>query len=287
MPWYKKYVSGKVSGTSLVQIHTFCKLVGTIHKEWPKQIKCDKLIPRSRLKLAFDMSGQKRPLLQDDVRLTKQSKIKLTMGCKLQSLAAPAGNSYMQIHRKRFSAQDGLLCLLREVLPFSQPKPFCGNEVRRRTAFLHMPHTTPVRYRFGGETWESRDIPPEALEAVVDMRTISESVSGSTPNVVLVQLYDTDGAISWHADDEKLVMSRSDDGEVLPIVSFSLGADAEFCIRPKEGKPRKTTKMWLQHGDVLVMMQGAQERYEHCIFKGGITGERMSFTFRTQQCRGH
>ena len=208
------------------------------------------------------------------------------MDSKLPSLAGPVGGSYMQIHQKRFCAPDALLCLFKEALPFRQPKPFCGNEVRRRTAFLHMPNTTPVRYRFGGETWESQDIPPKALEAVVQMLTISESVSGSKPNVVLVQLYDTDGAISWHADDEKSVMSRSD-GEVLPIVSFSLGADAEFCIRPKEGKPRKTKKMWLQHGDVLVMTQGAQERYEHCIFKGGITGERMSFTFRTQQCRGH
>jgi alkylated DNA repair dioxygenase AlkB len=202
---------------------------------------------------------------------------------KKRKLGIPA-DGYMQIHRQLFPAEESLFEQLLSTLQFDRPKPFCGNMVRRETAFLHMPEEDPIDYRFGGQTWTSKEIPPEALDTVLKMLEICKLLSHSAPNVVLIQLYQDDGSISWHADDESKAMVKIDD-EVLPITSFSLGGNAEFCIRPKTGKPRRTQKMLLQNGDVLVMKQGAQERYEHRIARGGIAAgsQRMSFTFRTQK----
>ena len=206
-----------------------------------------------------------------------------TQPTKKQKLGL-AADTYMQIHPGLFPAEESLFEKLLSTLQFDRPKPFCGNRVRRKTAFLHMPQEDPIDYRFGGQTWTSKEIPQEALHTVLKMLEICKLLSHSAPNVVLIQLYEEDGSISWHADDESKAMVKKD-GEVLPITSFSLGGNAEFCIRPKTGKPRRTQKMLLQNGDVLVMKQGAQERYEHRIARGGIAAgsQRMSFTFRTQK----
>ena len=208
----------------------------------------------------------------EDTRLTKKRKLGL-----------PA-DGYMEIYPDLLPADESLFGTLLRTLKFERPKPFCGNRVPRMTALLHMPEEAPIDYRFGGQTWTSKDIPQEVLPIVLKMLEICKLRSHSAPNVVLIQLYEEDGSISWHADDESKAMVKIDD-EVLPITSFSLGGNAEFCIRPKTGKPRRTQKMLLQNGDVLVMKQGAQERYEHRIARGGIAAgsQRMSFTFRTQK----
>ena len=177
---------------------------------------------------------------------------------------------------------DTMKTLLKNIDP-REPRPFCGNAVPRKSAFLTV-RGDPLNYRFGQQTWTSTKIPVgNASDLVEQMVEIIKGIAEVEPNVVLVQYYDgAKGAISWHADDEKRSMTRKD-GKVLPIVSFSLGANVQFSIRPKEGKPRKTEKVILRHGDVLVMEYGAQELYEHAIMKGAISGERMSLTFRRQE----
>ena len=104
-------------------------------------------------------------------------------------------------------------------------------------------------------------------------------------NVVLVQLYGTDGAISWHSDDERTMTRNGDTGEVRDIISVSMGASCKFKIkeRPQIKKRKRADVFTLQHGDVLLMREGTQERYEHSIAKGDVEGERVSFTFRMQQ----
>jgi len=190
----------------------------------------------------------------------------------------------MKVHRGLLNVPKGAdpIGMLVQNIEFVRPNPFCGNRVPRTTAFLHM--AGEIKYRFGGQTWTSKSVPPgEARDLVTEMLKIIDVISELQPNVVLLQCYEgSDGSISWHADDEKGAMTRKD-GKVLPIVSFSLGADVQFSVRPKQGKPRKTEKVVLRHGDVLVMEHGAQELYEHAIFKGAMSGKRVSLTFRRQE----
>lgn len=191
----------------------------------------------------------------------------------------------MQIHRNwtYTSTRAEMYKCIKDEIPFKQPKPYFGHEIPRETNFLHLNGCAPITYKFGGEKWISEPVPDGAKALFDELRRISFDVSGSWPNVVLVHLYKPrKGSISWHADDEQGMVRE--DGKVLPITSFSLGASAMFSVRRQKGKPRKTVKMKLNDGDVLVMGTGSQEDWHHSIAKGDIgEGRRMSLTFRTQQ----
>lgn len=211
-------------------------------------------------------------------------------------------NGHVTHHPARVKKDGAVLEQLREGIKFRRPKPFCGHTVHRETAFLHPPGESPKKYRFGGEVWVSKVIPEAVLPTLMPLFAMSAELVGPNatehPNVVLVQLYTgRDGAISWHADDEKSMARDPDSGEVLAIVSVSLGTDAKFRLRPiatpPEGKRRKSEQVLLKGGDVIVMHRGTQERYHHSIPKGGIgstkrkregnpTIARVSLTFRRQ-----
>lgn len=186
---------------------------------------------------------------------------------------------------------DGIITVesLLQGIEFRRPRPFCGHPVPRKTAFLHKDGEVSKTYRFGGETWQSHKIPEGIRNLIMPLFELSRNMTEGalSPNVVLVQLYDGDGAIAWHADDEVNSMTRDvESGKVLPITSVSLGADAKFKLRtiakPSPPKKRKSENVMLRNGDVLVMRQGTQELYEHCIPKGGINGIRVCLTFRHQ-----
>jgi alkylated DNA repair dioxygenase AlkB len=182
-----------------------------------------------------------------------------------------------------------------------RPKPFCGHEVPRKTAVYHLAGHPAHEYRFGGERWTSQLAPPECQRVAEIAQNVLDQTSFVAPegfalNTVVAQVYDGEkGAIAWHADDEKSMkrlMGAQGEMEVGPIVSVSFGASCKFSLRPIEAernevgkgrKRRKTEKMLLQDGDVLVMKQGLQERYHHGIQKGDVSkGTRICLTFRAQ-----
>ena len=182
------------------------------------------------------------------------------------------------------------------LLATKKPKPFCGNVVPRETGFYHLSGHPEKMYRFGGETWTSTP----ASKACEEIAEVARKVLAKTDfvwpeglelNSAVAQVYNGEkGAIGWHAGDEKSMqrlVNPEGELEVGPIVSVSFGASCKFSIRPIEAEPnakrRKTKKQELHGGDVLVMKQGFQERYQHCIQKGDISqGTRICLTFRAQ-----
>ena len=190
------------------------------------------------------------------------------------------------------------------LLNVRRPKPFFNNIVARKTGWFYLLGYESTAYKFGGEVWHSEPAPEVCEEACIVAYKALES-TGFEPTEefrftsVLVQVYGEDGedgSIAWHSDDEDSILrllSPDDEMEVSPIVSVSFGATCKFSIRPTMpehkarrlgGARRRTTNVTLEDGDALVMHQGMQERYEHCIKKKDIdAGIRISFTFRAQQ----
>ena len=189
------------------------------------------------------------------------------------------------------------------LLNVRRPRRVFGHRVARETGWFHLLGCESKSYKFGGEVWHSKPAPEVCEEALIVAYRALES-TGFAPteefrfNTVLAQVYGADGedgAIAWHADDEDSILrllGPDDEMEVGPIVSVSFGATCKFSMRPTmpehkarrlDGARRRTTNITLEDSDALVMHQGMQERYEHCIKKRYIDeGIRISSTFRAQ-----
>lgn len=216
---------------------------------------------------------------------------------------------YHPSHAKALTSEAGVMEAMCARLPVEWPPPFCGNPVRRQTSVFQRPRgggsgtdaspepETASPYRFGGKKWDIQPVPEEFEEhfreafAIYDTLVPPEDRCGRQANVAVVQIYHKkqDGSISWHSDNEEVMARDPDTGEVLPIVSISFGASAEFRFKPIElpegAKRRKTEGIVLKDGDVVVMHKGCQEKQQHCIEPGGIAKDcecRISFTLRVQ-----
>lgn len=103
--------------------------------------------------------------------------------------------------------------------------------------------------------------------------------SGCTFNSVLANAYrDGRDSMGWHSDDEKELGSRP------VIASLSLGAPRRFLLRPKarspDAKTRSTVRI-LEHGSLLLMKAGCQQRYQHALPRTRReVGLRINLTFR-------
>jgi alkylated DNA repair dioxygenase AlkB len=103
-----------------------------------------------------------------------------------------------------------------------------------------------------------------------------EDHTGQTFAYAQLNLYrDGNDNIGWHSD-----------REVLPgdsIVSLSLGAARQFCLRLKADHKAKK-KITLHHGDLLIMDYATATRdYEHTVPKDKRpVGPRISITFRNR-----
>lgn len=65
--------------------------------------------------------------------------------------------------------------------------------------------------------------------------------------------------IGWHSDNEEK-------GDIECIASFSFGARREFAFRNK-GEKEQLLSLELGLGSLLVMNEGCQENYEHCLLQ--------------------
>jgi len=83
---------------------------------------------------------------------------------------------------------------------------------------------------------------------------------------------DGSDSVAWHGDRNRF---WSDD-TVIAIIS--VGQPRPFLLRPRGGG--QSRKFELGHGDLLVMVGGCQDRWEHCVPKVAHAGPRISITFR-------
>jgi alkylated DNA repair dioxygenase AlkB len=132
-----------------------------------------------------------------------------------------------------------------------------------------------ARYRYSGLTLSPRAWHPllQALKARV------EDCVGSPFNSVLANAYrDGQDSMGWHSDDEKEL------GADPVIASLSLGAPRRFLIRAKNRPTSRgsgSSALLLEHGSLLVMEAGCQQRYQHSLPRTRrAVGLRINLTFR-------
>jgi len=80
-------------------------------------------------------------------------------------------------------------------------------------------------------------------------------------------------SISWHADDEAWIGPE--------IASVSFGGVRTFRMRPKKGCAGSPISIELGHGDLLIMLAGCQQTWEHCVPKTRRSvAPRINLTYR-------
>nr|WQM87195.1 alkylated DNA repair [Marseillevirus cajuinensis] len=137
-----------------------------------------------------------------------------------------------------------------------------------------------LSYSFTGVKIPAKIWPPflEKLALRLHRHLVENSVleeGAPPPNYVLVNKYvDGEHHIGWHSDKETDLM------EGYPIVSVSLGARRDFCLRLVNNHKHKKT-ISLGNGDVLVMLPGMQKVWQHCLPKRkNVVEPRYNLTFR-------
>ena len=126
-------------------------------------------------------------------------------------------------------------------------------------------------YTYSKITQEKRKMP----KFLNDLKVKIEEETKLIFNGVLGNLY-RDGRDSngWHRDNERELIKPTH------IASISLGEERFFSLR-KRGQTKTYTKLKLEHGSLLVMLDPFQEYWEHQIPKTARpTGERINLTFR-------
>jgi alkylated DNA repair dioxygenase AlkB len=136
-------------------------------------------------------------------------------------------------------------------------------------------------YSYSGIWNDPQEWPPELLQ----LRQQIESSTGESFNSVLLNLYrEGSDSVSWHSDDEPEIDQKT------CIASFSVGATRCFKYRDITFKGasgrRKSERLDLTSGSLLIMKPGMQLAAEHCIPKTKrIIGERINLTFRSVRVR--
>lgn len=121
----------------------------------------------------------------------------------------------------------------------------------------------------------------ETVAGDLDLRAMSaqvDAVTGARFNSVSLNLYrDERDSVAWHNDHE-------DELAPDPVIALvSLGALREMRIRSKT-LPRKTFRLTLEPGSVLVMSGAAQHHWEHHVPKERRpVGPRISVAFRQRR----
>jgi len=115
----------------------------------------------------------------------------------------------------------------------------------------------------------------EWTEELLSLKTMVESVSGTTFNSCLLNLYhDGSEGMGWHSDGEKELKKHG------VIASLSFGSERKFCFKHKT----KGTKidLVLSHGSLLIMKGSTQDHWLHRLPPTKlIKGPRINLTFRT------
>ncbi len=109
---------------------------------------------------------------------------------------------------------------------------------------------------------------------LLEVKSLLEETLKYKFNICLVNYYATGNKyIGFHSDNEEL-------GDIECIASLSLGVEREFQFRTKLDK-QICEKINLEHNSLLVMDDGCQYNYEHCLPKcKDLAQDRLNLTFR-------
>lgn len=117
--------------------------------------------------------------------------------------------------------------------------------------------------------------PHEWTEELLNIKKEVEELTASTYNVVLANYYRTgQDSMNWHSDDEPEL------GINPVIASVNLGGTRLMQFRSVKDK-KKVAQIALKHGDVLLMYDDHQHRFQHQIPKTTKSClPRINLTFR-------
>lgn len=121
---------------------------------------------------------------------------------------------------------------------------------------------------------DERPIPPQ----LIAVRQRVEALLDVHFNALSVQLYRGENdSVAWHNDHRDELID-------LPVIALvSLGATREMHVRSKE-RPRRTFKIDMEAGSLLVMAGRSQEFWEHTIPKARRrVGARISIALRQRR----
>ena len=126
----------------------------------------------------------------------------------------------------------------------------------------------------------ARFTPGEARPELTRVQTRVEDLLGERFNSLSVQYYRSGAdSVAWHNDHRDELVERPTIGLI------SLGAAREMLVRPKE-PPRRSLRIDLEPGSLLVMAGRSQEFWEHTIPKvSRPVGPRISIALRQVQGR--
>lgn len=130
-------------------------------------------------------------------------------------------------------------------------------------------------YTYSGLTLEPLPWHP----VLADLRWRIEAFTGFSFNAVLANAYrDGRDSMGWHADDEREL------GPSPAIASLSVGEARTFRFRARRGARvgrRPTYALALEHGSLLLMRPGCQERFQHALPRTARpVGLRINLTWR-------
>ena len=182
------------------------------------------------------------------------------------SLFEPEKRPPVKLHRRAL-ADVSMLPLVEEIPLDRAVAHMYGKAVRVPRAECWF---GSVPYTYGGQKRPPRKMGPLLLRVKARVEEASEEVFDSC----FANYYASgDDCIAWHADDESWI------GPV--IASLSLGATRRFCMRAKAGGGQRARAEWLlDHGDLLVMLPGCQEAWEHRVPRERTARPRLNLTFR-------
>jgi len=165
------------------------------------------------------------------------------------------------------NAATSLFNAIRDNVIFLEEKGIMGNKPKR-TSRAYGDENLVYKY-----TNTTRIALPWFSE-LKDVKDAVERTTGNTYNFALINYYcDGTAQIPYHADNEKDIYPESS------IASVSVGAVRKFKL--KENTMRKTTDIFLQHGSLLVMGPGTQQKYKHAVLKSTVIHTpRYNITFR-------
>ncbi|RUO33587.1 alpha-ketoglutarate-dependent dioxygenase AlkB [Aliidiomarina shirensis] len=141
-------------------------------------------------------------------------------------------------------------------------------------------HKTPRLQAWHGESSLTYEYSGKSLIAEPWTDTLNEIRSrlvehGFEPNAVLANQYrDGNDKMGWHSDDEPEL------GDEPVILSLSFGAVRDFDLRHK--KTKKSYRIALEHGSLLIMKGNTQKFWQHQLPKRKReSSARINLTFRT------
>jgi alkylated DNA repair dioxygenase AlkB len=160
---------------------------------------------------------------------------------------------------------------LRETIPWEQPLITLYGQQHQTPRLLYFVGDAGLAYQYSGIRHATAPW-PKPLSQLRD-RLLAET--GYDFNCALLNYYrDGDDRMGYHSDDEPEL------GDSPCIASISVGAERDFCLKPKSGET-KMQKINLASGSLLIMLPPTQRYWQHALpVRKGVTQERINITFR-------